>query len=317
MISKRKILVSALLTAGLMGIILPQAQLPKVMAAQSGLFVVQKGDSLSEIAAKYGVSVKELQAVNKLSGTLIRIGQTLRIPDSLVHDVEAGDNLSTIAKRYKTTVEAIKRANGLTGDTIYPNGKLIIPRGKAYQITTVEKNSESRQEIRNEPLIQKPESDLTEGQDIRVERSDVDKGQENVDQGVAASSDGKRRIKLSEEDIYLLAKLIHAEARGESMRGKIAVGAVILNRLESQDFPKTVREIIYQKNQHVYQFSPVEDGSINLEPNESAWRAAEAAVAGEDPTNGSLFFYNPDLATDEWIKTLPVSTVIGNHVFAR
>ena len=317
MISKRKILVSAVLTAGLMGIILPQAQLPKVMAAQSGLFVVQTGDTLSEIALKYRVSVKDLQAVNKLSGTLIRIGQTLRIPDSLVYTVEAGDNLSGIAKRYGTTVEAIKRANGLTGDTIYPNGKLIIPGGKDYRITTVEKNFESRQETRTESLIEKPEPDLTGEQSIAPEITSGDKGQEGVDQGVAASSNGKRRVKLSQEDIYLLARLIHAEARGESMRGKIAVGAVILNRLESPDFPKTIREIIYQKNDRVYQFSPVEDGSINLEPNESAWRAAEAAAAGEDPTNGSLFFYNPDIATDEWIKTLPVSTVIGNHVFAR
>lgn len=317
MISKRKILVSAVLSAGLMGIILPQAQLPKVMAAQSGLFVVQKGDTLSEIALKYRVSVKDLQAANKLSGTLIRIGQTLRIPDSMVYTVEAGDNLSVIAKRYGTTVEAIKRANGLTGDTIYTNDKLIITRGQDYRLTTVEKNFESRQEIRTEPLIEKPEPELTGDQSILPETTSSVKGQEGVDQGVAASSNGKRRVKLSQEDIYLLAKLIHAEARGESMRGKIAVGAVILNRLESPDFPKTIREIIYQKNDRVYQFSPVEDGSINLEPNESAWRAAEAAAAGEDPTNGSLFFYNPDIATDEWIKTLPVSTVIGNHVFAR
>lgn len=123
--------------------------------------------------------------------------------------------------------------------------------------------------------------------------------------------------KLSREDLKLLAKLIHAEARGECFEGQVAVGAVILNRLESPHFPKTVKEVIYQKNNVVYQFSPVGDGSINLEPDERAIQAAAQAVSGEDPTGGALFFYNPEISRDRWIKTLPVVTKIGNHVFAK
>ena len=121
---------------------------------------------------------------------------------------------------------------------------------------------------------------------------------------------------ISREDLKLLAKLIHAEARGECFEGQVAVGAVILNRLESPHFPKTIKEVIYQKSNRVYQFSPVGDGSINLEPDERAIQAAVQAVSGEDPTGGALFFYNPEISGDRWIKTLPVVTKIGNHVFA-
>ncbi len=121
---------------------------------------------------------------------------------------------------------------------------------------------------------------------------------------------------ISREELMLLARLIHAEARGESFTGQVAVGAVILNRVASPGFPKTIREVIFQKDSNVFQFSPVEDGSIDLEPDETAINAALEALAGRDPTNGALFFYNPRTATDRWIRTLPVVTRIGNHVFA-
>ncbi|MGB9803534.1 cell wall hydrolase [Desulfofundulus sp.] len=121
---------------------------------------------------------------------------------------------------------------------------------------------------------------------------------------------------ISREELMLLARLIHAEARGESFTGQVAVGAVILNRVASPGFPKTIREVIFQKEKNVFQFSPVEDGSIYLEPDETAINAALEALTGRDPTNGALFFYNPRTATDRWIRTLPVVTRIGNHVFA-
>ncbi|OPY58537.1 MAG: Spore cortex-lytic enzyme precursor [Pelotomaculum sp. PtaU1.Bin035] len=121
---------------------------------------------------------------------------------------------------------------------------------------------------------------------------------------------------ISREELMLLARLIYAEARGESFEGQVAVGAVILNRLASPHFPKTIHEVIYQKNSRVYQFSPVGDGSINLEPNERAVQAAVQALQGKDPTGGALFFYNPEISRDQWIRTLPVMTRIGNHVFA-
>lgn len=136
----------------------------------------------------------------------------------------------------------------------------------------------------------------------------------NWDNISAVISRGNKNV--SYEDVVLLARLIHAEARGESFTGKVAVGAVILNRIKSPEFPYTIKDVIMEKNRHVYQFTPVADGSINLEPDEVSVQAALQALKGDDPTNGALFFYNPVASTDKWILTLPVLTKIGNHVFA-
>ena len=126
----------------------------------------------------------------------------------------------------------------------------------------------------------------------------------------------RNNINISREELMLLAHLIHAEARGENFTGQVAVGAVVLNRASSPYFPETIRDVIMQKTYNLYQFSPVGDGSINLTPDENAIQAALQALKGEDPTNGALFFYNPDISSDKWIRTLPVITKIGNHVFA-
>lgn len=123
-------------------------------------------------------------------------------------------------------------------------------------------------------------------------------------------------LPVSKEELWLMARVINAEARGESFIGKVAVGAVIINRLRHPAFPKTIREVIFQRTNGVYEFTPVADGSINLPPDEEALKAAELAARGVDPTNGALFFYNPKIAQDRWIRTLPVIAAIGNHVFA-
>lgn len=113
-------------------------------------------------------------------------------------------------------------------------------------------------------------------------------------------------------DLYLIAKAIHAEGRGEPYTGQVAIGAVILNRVRSSSFPNTVAGVIYQKNA----FTAVADGQINLEPNQTAMRAAQDALNGWDPTGGAIYYYNPAIATSSWIFSRPTVTVIGKHVFA-
>lgn len=116
----------------------------------------------------------------------------------------------------------------------------------------------------------------------------------------------------SRNDLYLLAKVIHAEARGEIYTGKVAVGAVVLNRVKDSGFPNTIAGVIYQKGA----FTAVSDGQINLEPDESAMSAARDALNGWDPTYGCLYYYNPAKATSSWIFSRETVTTIGRHVFA-
>ena len=113
-------------------------------------------------------------------------------------------------------------------------------------------------------------------------------------------------------DHRLLAKLVYAEARGESYKGQVAVAAVVLNRVASPEFPNTISGVIYQSGA----FSCVDNGSINNTPDSSCIKAALDALNGWDPTGGCLYYYNPAKTNDQWIRTRTVTTVIGRHHFA-
>ena len=116
------------------------------------------------------------------------------------------------------------------------------------------------------------------------------------------------------EDLYWLARAVTGEARGEPYRGQIAVAAVIINRARDEGFPYTIYEVIYQPGQ----FAAVDDGQINLAPVDSAYSAAREALRGNDPSQGALYFYNPDTArTLWWLETRDKTVRIGDHVFAK
>lgn len=115
-----------------------------------------------------------------------------------------------------------------------------------------------------------------------------------------------------QSDLYILAKCVHAEARGEPYVGQVAVAAVILNRVSDPAFPNTIAGVIYQP----WAFTAVHDGQIDLEPNQSAYNAAQDALNGWDPTYGCLYYYNPATATSQWIFSRKTVITIGKHVFA-
>lgn len=112
-------------------------------------------------------------------------------------------------------------------------------------------------------------------------------------------------------NINLLARLISAEARGEPYTGQVAVGAVVLNRIEHPSFPDTMAGVIYQKGA----FTCLTDGQFNQTVSESAYRAARDALNGWDPSGGAIYYYNPKTATNAWIRKRRVITTIGTHVF--
>lgn len=117
----------------------------------------------------------------------------------------------------------------------------------------------------------------------------------------------------SSSDVYLLAKVIAAEARGESYTGQVAVGAVVLNRVDSSSFPDTVSGVVYQKGA----FSAVTDSNWSVAPDSSARKAAQDAINGWDPSGGALYYYNPAKTSNKWIRSRPVITTIGRHLFCK
>ena len=130
---------------------------------------------------------------------------------------------------------------------------------------------------------------------------------------LAIQNAGPSRGSFSRNDLELLARLVHAEAQGEPYQGKVAVAAVVFNRMDSPLFPATLRGVIYQP----YQFEPVQNGRISGGYTASDMRAVNEALAGADPTRGALFFYNPGKVSHSWMAARQVLVVIGQHVFSR
>lgn len=124
-------------------------------------------------------------------------------------------------------------------------------------------------------------------------------------------------ISISAEEKDLFARLVEAEAKGESYEGKLAVATVVLNRVDSPEFPDTITGVIKQVVGKSYAFSPVQNGEINKPASDEAKKAVEESLTRKDRLNDCIYFYNPDIATDDWIRTREVVKTIGNHVFAK
>nr|WP_256241102.1 cell wall hydrolase [Bacillus sp. V3B] len=122
---------------------------------------------------------------------------------------------------------------------------------------------------------------------------------------------------ISAADKDLMARLVSAEAKGESYAGKVAVATVILNRLSHPDFPNTIKGVIYQIDAGYYAFTPVQNGAINQAADVESKKAVNEALAYRGQGNGSIYFYNPKTASSKWIFSREVTVTIGNHVFAK
>ncbi len=127
----------------------------------------------------------------------------------------------------------------------------------------------------------------------------------------STSNSSSNQTSSNSSDLNLLSRLVYGEARGEEYIGQVAVAAVVLNRVNSSSFPNTVAGVIYQKGA----FDAVSDGQINLSPDKTAISAAQDALNGWDPSNGALYYFNPDTATSSWIWSREVTLTIGNHMF--
>ncbi|OBZ16608.1 MULTISPECIES: cell wall hydrolase [Bacillales] len=120
-----------------------------------------------------------------------------------------------------------------------------------------------------------------------------------------------KKLSVNKKELSMLARVIYAEARGEEYKGQVAVGAVVMNRLRSSKFPNTVKEVIMEPNA----FSAVKDGQYWLIPNQTAFKAAKAAVKGMDPTGNALFYFNPVISKSTWFNSRTATKKIGNHLF--
>jgi N-acetylmuramoyl-L-alanine amidase len=129
----------------------------------------------------------------------------------------------------------------------------------------------------------------------------------------SSSTSKSTNLGFSESDLKLMANAVYGESRGEPYEGQVAVAAVILNRVKSQNFPNTISGVIMQPGA----FTAVADGQIYLTPNEQAARAVQDAINGWDPSTGAEYYFNPVTATSKWIWSREQIKTIGKHIFAN
>lgn len=115
----------------------------------------------------------------------------------------------------------------------------------------------------------------------------------------------------TQANINLLARIISAEARGEPYEGQVAVGAVVLNRIEHPSFPDSLSGVIYQPGA----FTAITDGQFNKPVADSSYKAARDALNGWDPSGGAIYYYAPAKTSNKWIRSRPVTKTIGTHLF--
>lgn len=131
--------------------------------------------------------------------------------------------------------------------------------------------------------------------------------------GLESSSSSSSSGGYSNSDYELLARVISAESRGEPYSGQVAVGAVILNRVKHSSFPDSISGVVYQPGA----FSCLNDSNWSQSVADSARKAARDAMNGSDPSGGAIYYYNPAKTSNRWMRTRPVITTIGSHLFCR
>jgi len=293
---------------------------------------VQRGETLWDLAQRYQTTVDELVRLNHVqSPNQIREGQLLRVPSKVT--IKKSEDLGTMdVKEYTEEVLTISAqvriAEKVLEEAHTPWWVSILRSIPAFATsykkgyTTADSSDlppSTETEIQTYEIFVNQETVLPEKYPISSlpqTKGDSQKleNQKNVSAISSESqihSRGLGRL-VSKEEVELLSRVIYGEARGEDFLGQVAVGAVVLNRLQDPRFPKTIRGIVYQSGA----FTAVNDRQIHLDPDDQAFKAAEAALSGLDPTNGAIFYYNPRTATDEWIKSRTVIKRIGNHTFS-
>lgn len=279
-------------------------------------YQVQPGDALIKIARDFGTTVEKLKAANDLEDKFIEAGEEIIIPQkqnssqkakedydsNLLEDLykdefnnyklDGSNERKVIIKISKDSTEDVDVSNLRTLDYYIKSGDTLYELASEFNtsVAVIKKLNglDDTDVIRVGDKITLPINNLTPKQVISKT--------------------------ISQQELDLLARLISGEARGEPFVGQVAVGAVVLNRVLSDKFPDSIRDVIYQSGQ----FTCVSDGQINISPKWQAYRAAKSALTGKDPSRGALYFYNPKTAkTMWWLSTRRTLVKIGDHLFAR
>ena len=225
---------------------------------------------------------------------------------STIHTVKKNDTLWGISKQYGVSIQSIKQANHKGNDQTNSNKITVRQNVKPANI--------SDQIIYQ---VQSGDSLETIAKRYNVTVQSIKQINNTVGNKLYTGQHLKINSSISEKEKDLMARLVTAEAGGESYKGKVAVAKVILNRVNANGFPNKITGVIYEPIKYGYAFTPVTDGRINHPASPEAKMAVEEAISTNGIHSDWVYFYNPKTSTDKWITTRQTVAVIGNHVFAK
>ncbi|HGA0509954.1 TPA: cell wall hydrolase [Bacillus pacificus] len=237
---------------------------------------------------------------------------------STIHTVKKNDTLWGISKQYGVSIQSIKQANNKGNDQTFIGEQLHIPGSVNSNEITVRQNAKPAN-ISGQIIYQVQPGDSLEtiAKRYNVTVQSIKQMNNTIENKLYTGQHLKINSSISEKEKDLMARLVTAEAGGESYKGKVAVAKVILNRVNAKGFPNTITGVIYEPIKYGYAFTPVTDGRINQPASAEAKMAVEEAISTNGIHADWLYFYNPKTSTDKWITTRQTVAVIGNHVFAK
>lgn len=262
-------------------------------------YTVLPQDSLFKISQLFKTSVNTLMVDNQLSSSLIHHGQILKV-SAQMHTVKAGDSLFLIARQYNIPLTNLRIANNKWDDMILPGQRLLLPGIISSTLTTTTSTSTA------------PTNSTTTSSTLTAPTTSTTT---STSSGLPTTP-SNTVIPYTAEEVNLLARLITAEATGEPYDAMVAVGAVVVNRVKSSEWPNSINSVINQVIGEYYQFTPVQNGWIKNPASDIALKAAWAALYGSDPSNGAIFYYD-NSTTNQWIRSRPVTVKIGSMIYAK
>ncbi len=223
------------------------------------------------------------------------------------YKVTSKDTLNSLSKLFDTSVTFLRFSNNFEVNS-FSSGDVIFVPAHVYKV----KSGDSLFKIAAKYKV--PVLNIKKAN--KKTSSSIVPGEKLLIPGIKPYKKYDSVIPYSDGEVGLLAKLIEAEAAGESMQAKIAVGAVVVNRVQSGDWAPTITKVIKQKFGEYYQFTPVKIGTINNTPSYDSKRAAWIAMFGSDPSNGAIYYFD-QTSNNEWLRSKSLTTQIDHMIFVK
>ncbi len=236
------------------------------------------------------------------------------------YKVAPKDSLYTISQLFGTTTDKLVASNSLKTVEIRPGQKLDVP-AKKYKVKKSDTLSKIAKKYNVSVTAIKQANHLTsnkivKGKTLIIPAAQLASASKPAANPIAASSSSKAVIHYTTAEVDLLARLITAETGGESYNAMVGVGGVVVNRVQSNEWPNSISGVINQVSGGYYQFTPVKNGWIKKPATDQAKKAAMAVINGSDTSKGAMFYFD-DSSTNQWLWSKPITVQIDRMVFVK